>query len=60
MIKNKELENTQEPYDTRLEMAHNYIIDLTENNKSKPSGSQTADENLLAIANNDKKQKFNQ
>ena len=41
-------------------MAHNYIIDLTENNKSKPSGSQTADENLLAIANNNKKQKFNQ
>ena len=38
-------------------MAHNYTIDLTGNNKSKPSGSQTPDDNLLTIAsNNNKKQ----
>ena len=44
--------NTKEPYKTHLEMAHKCTIDLTENNKSKPSGSQTRDHNLQAIANN--------
>ena len=30
-------------------MAHNCTIDLTENNKSKPSGPQTRDDSLHAI-----------
>ena len=33
-------------------MTHNSTIDLTENNKCKPSGSQTWDINLQAITNN--------
>ena len=33
-------------------MTHNSTIDLTENNKCKPSGSQTRDDNLQAITNN--------
>ena len=40
---------------TRLEMAYNCAINLTENNKSKPLGSQTWDNNLHAIANNSNK-----
>ena len=44
--------NTKEPYNNRLEMAHDCTINLTENNKSKPSGSQTRDDNSKAIANN--------
>ena len=36
-------------------MAHNCAINLTENNKSKPLGSQTWDNNLHAIANNSNK-----
>ena len=35
------LSNTKEPFNTCLEMTHNCTIDLTENNKSKPSGSQS-------------------
>ena len=31
--------NTKEPFNTCLEMTDNCTIDLTENNKSKPSGS---------------------
>ena len=38
-------------------MAHNSTIDLTENNKSKPSGSQARNNNLQAIANNNNKNK---
>ena len=30
--------NTKEPYNTHLKRAHNYTIDLTENNTSKVSG----------------------
>ena len=42
--------NTKDPYNnTCIEMAHNCTNDLTENNKSKPSGSQTC--------NNGEKQK---
>ena len=44
--------NTKQPSNTRLEMTQNSTIDLTENNKCKPSGSQTRDDNLQAIANN--------
>ena len=33
-------------------MAYNDTIDLIENDKSKPSSSQTRDDNLQAIANN--------
>ena len=33
-------------------MAHNSTINITENDKSKPSGSQTRGDNLEAIANN--------
>ena len=33
--------NTKEPFKTCLEITHNCTIDLTENNKSKPSGSQS-------------------
>ena len=33
-------------------MAHNSTIDLTANNKSKPSTSQTLDDNLQVITNN--------
>ena len=33
-------------------MAHNSTIDLTENNKCKPTGSQTRDDNFQAIVNN--------
>ena len=42
-------------------MAHNYTIDLTENNKCKPLGSQTRDHNFKAIVNNNnnKKLKYN-
>ena len=38
-------------------MTHNCNIDLTDNNKYKPSGSQTRDNSLQAIANNKKKKK---
>ena len=31
--------NAKEPYNFCLEMAHSYTTGLTENNKSKPSGS---------------------
>ena len=44
--------NTKEQSNTRLEMTHNSNIDLTENKKCKPSGSQTRHDNLQAIANN--------
>ena len=44
--------NTKEPSNTRPEMTHNFTIDLTENNKCKPKGSQTRNDNLQAIANN--------
>ena len=47
--------NTKEQSNTRLEMTHNSTIDLTENNKCKPSGSQTRDDNLQAITNNNNK-----
>ena len=40
-------------------MAQNCTIDLTENSKSKPSGSQTRDDNLRAIANNKNSNKDN-
>ena len=43
--------NTKETYNTRLNMAHNSTINLTENNKSKRSGSRTRDDNFKAIAN---------
>ena len=33
-------------------MVHNCTIDLTENNKLKPSGLQTRDDNLQGKANN--------
>ena len=36
-------------------MTHNSTIDLTENNKSKPSGSQNQDDNLQAVTNNSNK-----
>ena len=36
-------------------MTHNSTIDLTENNKSKPSGSQNWDDNLQAVTNNSNK-----
>ena len=36
-------------------MTHNSTFDLTENNKCKPSGSQTQDDNLQAITNNNNK-----
>ena len=45
-LSTQSLSNTKEPYNTLLEMAHNCTIDLTENNKSKPSGSQTRDDNF--------------
>ena len=38
-------------------MVHNSTIDLTENNKSKPSGAQTWDDNLQAKANNNNSNK---
>ena len=47
--------NTKEQSNTRLEMTHNSTIDLTENNKCKTSGSQTRDDNLQAMTNNNKK-----
>ena len=40
-------------------MAHNSTIHLTENNKYKPTGSQTRDDNLQAIANNNNNNKKN-
>ena len=41
-------------------MTHNLTIDLIENNKSKPSGSKTRDDNLQVITNsNNKKLKGN-
>ena len=39
-------------------MAHNSTIDLTEDNKSKPSVSQTRDDNLQAIVNNNDNKKL--
>ena len=39
-------------------MVHKCNIDLTENNKSKPSGSQTRDDSLQAIANNSSNNKL--
>ena len=50
--------NTKEPSNTRLEMTNNSPIDLTENNKCKPSGLQNRDDNLEAIANNHIKKKI--
>ena len=50
--------NTKEPSNTRPEMTHNSTIDSTENNKCKPTGSQTRDDNLQAIANNNKTKKL--
>ena len=50
--------NTKEQSNTRLEMTRNSTIDLTENNKCKPSGSQTRDDNLQAIANNNNNTKL--
>ena len=44
--------NAKEQSNTRLEMTHNSTMDLTEKNKCKPSGSQTRDDNLQAITNN--------
>ena len=50
--------NTKEPSNTRPEMAHNSTIDLTENNKCKPTGSQTRDDNFQAIVNNNNNNKI--
>ena len=50
--------NTKELYNTRLEEAYNYTIDLTEYNTSKPSGSQTWVDNLQATANNNNNKKL--
>ena len=36
-------------------MPHNPTIDLTENNKCKPTGSKTRDDNFQAIVNNNNK-----
>ena len=47
--------NTKEPFNTRPLMAYNFTIDLTENSKCKPIGLQTRDDNLQAVANNNKK-----
>ena len=47
--------STKEQSNTRLEMTHNLTIDLTENEKCKPSGLQTRDDNLQAITNNNNK-----
>ena len=47
--------NTKEQSNTRLGMTRNSTIDWTENNTCKPLGSQTGDENLQAIANNNSK-----
>ena len=50
--------NTKEPSNTGPEMAHNSTIDLTENNKCKPTGSQTRDDNFQAIVNNNNNKKL--
>ena len=47
--------NTKETSNTRPEMTHNSTIDLAENNKCKPTGSQTRDDNFQAIVNNNNK-----
>ena len=44
--------STKEPSNTRLEVTNNSTIDLTENNKCKPSGLQNRNDNLQAVANN--------
>ena len=48
--------STKESYNTRVEMIYDSTIDLTEN-KSKPSGLQTRDDSLQAIANNSNNKK---
>ena len=50
--------DTRGAYNTRLKMAHKCTIDLTENNKSKLSGSLTRDNNLQVIANSNNKKKI--
>ena len=47
--------STKEQSNTCLEMTHNLTVDLTENKKCKPLGSQTRDDNLQAITNNNNK-----
>ena len=54
----KNSSNTKEPYNTCPEMAHNSTIDLTENDKGKPTGSHTRDDNFQAVVNNKKNQKI--
>ena len=49
--------STKEPYNIYLEIVHNSTSYLTENNKSKRWVSQTWDDNLQAIANNNSKNK---
>ena len=49
--------STKEPYNIHLEIVHNSTSYLTENNKSKRWVSQTWDDNLQAIANNNSKNK---
>ena len=49
--------STKESYNTRVEMIYDSTIDLTEN-KSKPSGLQTRDDSLQAIANNSNNKKL--
>ena len=39
-------------------MTHNSTIDLADNNKRKPSGSQTRDDNFQVIANNNNNNKI--
>ena len=51
--------NTKEPQSICLEMVQNCNIYLTRNNKSKPSDSQTRDNNSHAIANNNNKKSKN-
>ena len=46
---------TKEPYNARLKMARYCTTDLTENNKSKPWGLKSRDNNLQAIANKNNK-----
>ena len=52
------LSNAKVPYNTRLETTHNLTTDLTGNYKCKPSGSQTRDDNLQTIANNNNNSKL--
>ena len=49
------LSSTKEQSNTCLEMTHNLTVDLTENKKCKPLGSQTRGDNLQAITNNNNK-----